>query len=173
MRPLLASLAGVLLLGAAQPPAPPPGAAPTPAAPPSPVKLFMRGEVNPAAELYWKAAGEEDTAEGEHHRAPGPEDEARWKATVQAALTLQESGRRLQTAEYARDGDRWMRFARQLTAAGVQAEAAARARSEEKTFAAGSALYDACFACHAVYIPRPANSLYKQHLPDDAFKEPK
>ena len=170
MRVLILATTGVLLLEAAQAvPAPPT----PPSSPPSPVRALMRGQVNPAAELYWKAGGEVDTAEGEQHRAPGPEDDARWRATVEAAVSLQKSGRLLSTPAYARDADAWMRFSKQLASAGVQAEAAARARSEEKTFAAGSALYDACFACHSKYIPRPANSLYKQRLPDDAFNEPK
>ena len=170
MRVLMLVTTGVLLLDGAQA-QPPQPAAPSPL--PSSVRLLMRGQVNPAAELYWKAGGEVDTAKGEQHRAPQPEDEARWRATVETAVALQNSGRLLSTPGYARDADTWMRFSKQLVSAGIQAEAAARARSEEKTFAAGSALYDACFACHAKYIPRPANSLYKQRLPDDAFKEPK
>ena len=171
MRPLLLASSAVLLLGAAQAPASvvqmPPGT------PDTPVRQLMRGMVNPAAELYWKAAGEVDTEEGAQKRAPGPEDIARWKAAAQAGATLQKAGELLAKAPYARDEGDWVKFSKQLTSAGVQAEAAAKARSEEKTFEAGSAVYDACYVCHGKYIPRPANSLYRQKTPDDAFKEPK
>ena len=139
---------------------------------PSTVKEVMRGMVNPAAELYWKAGGEVDTEEGAQKRAPTAGDDKRWRETVQAAETLERSGAVLMQPGTARDTDKWTTFSKQLAAAGTQAVAAAKARDEAKVFEAGSALYDACFACHAAYIPRPANSLYKQRTPDDAFKPP-
>jgi hypothetical protein len=73
----------------------------------------------------------------------------------------------------ARDDDRWMKYAQQLASAGVLAVKAAEARDEKQTFDAGSALYDACYACHARYIPRPKNSLYTHKTPDEDFKPPK
>ena len=156
-----------LLLGAAAAPGPTP-------APPKllPVRDVMRHIVNPAAELYWKAAGEVDDAAGEHHRVPTPADAARWAATLDAAMTLQESGNLLMMQGRARDDGEWMKRSQQLVDAGAAAVQAALAKDEKTTFDAGSALYDSCFACHAKYIPRPANSLYKQHTPDDAFKPP-
>ena len=144
------------------------GAAPAP----STVKEVMRGMVNPAAELYWKAGGEVDTEEGAQKRAPKAGDDARWGETVQAAQMLERSGPVLMQPAIARDTERWSTFSKQLAAAGAQAVAAARARDEAKVFEAGSALYEACYACHAAYIPRPANSLYRQRTPDDAFKPP-
>jgi len=152
------------------------GAAPqAPAAAPPrllPVKDVMRHIVNPAAELYWKAAGEVDDAAGEHHRVPTPEDNARWASTLDAAMTLQESGNLLMMQGRARDDGEWMKRSQQLVDAGITAVQAALSKDEKKTFDGGSAIYNACFACHAKYIPRPANSLYKQHTPDDAFKPP-
>ncbi len=139
---------------------------------PSTVKEVMRDMVNPAAELYWKAGGEVDTAEGAQTRAPGAGDEARWRETVQAAETLERAGPALMRPAIARDSGKWATFSKQLAAAAAQAVVAAKARDEAKVFEAGSALYDACYACHAAYIPRPANSLYRQRTPDDAFKPP-
>ncbi len=136
------------------------------------VKEVMRHIVNPAAELYWKAAGEVDTAEGEIHRAPKPEDNDRWAAAVNAAAVLQESGNLLMLQGRARDDKQWMKIAQQLADAGALAKTAAEARDEKKTFDAGSALYDACYACHGRYIPRPKNSLYTHKTPDEAFKPP-
>lgn len=147
------------------------GATAQPAPTPT-VREIMRNVVNPAAELFWKAGGEVDTEEGAVQRAPTPEDAARWTAALDAATTLQGGGARLTAPGVARDADQWVVFSKQLADAGTLAVAAAKARDGAKTFEAGSALYDACYGCHAKYIPRPANSLYKQRTPDDAFKPP-
>jgi len=138
-----------------------------------PVKLVMKHIVNPAAELFWKAGGEVDTAEGETKRAPTPEDDARWNAAVDAAAQLQEAGNLLAMPGRARDNDKWMKFAGDLNSAGVLAMKAAQARDPKAMDDAGSALYNACFECHAKYIPRPANSLYNhRNEPDSDFKPP-
>ena len=138
-----------------------------------PVKLVMKHIVNPAAELYWKAGGEVDTAEGEVKRAPTAEDDARWNAAVDAAAQLEEAGNLLMMPGRARDNDKWMKFASDLNLAGAMAMKAAQARDPKATDDAGSALYNACFNCHGRYIPRPANSLYGHHTPDEDFKPPK
>ncbi|MDP9103088.1 MAG: hypothetical protein M3N05_03660 [Pseudomonadota bacterium] len=138
-----------------------------------PVKDVMRHIVNPAAELYWKAAGEIDTDQGTVHRVPGPADDARWNAALDAAMVLQESGNLLMLQGRARDSDRWLKYAQQLADAGALAVTAAKARNEKQTFDAGSALYNACYACHGKYIPRPANSLYGHKTRDEDFKPPK
>jgi hypothetical protein len=139
-----------------------------------PVKQVMKHIVNPAAELYWKAGGEVDTAEGETKRAPTAQDDARWNAAVDAAAQLQEAGNLLAMPGRARDNDKWMKFAGDLNAAGAQAIKAAQSRDPKAVDDAGSALYNACFECHAKYIPRPANSLYKHfNEPDSDFKPPK
>jgi len=187
MRRILILTTAVLLLagaGASQPiPAPPTAppavVVPTPPGVASPfknllpVKDVMRHIVNPAAELYWKDSGEIDTAAGEEHRVPSATDDARWNAAIDAAMTLEEAGNLLMMQGRARDDKQWMRYAQQLSDAGVLAVAAAQARDETKTFDAGSALYNACFNCHGRYIPRPANSLYGHHTPDEDFKPPK
>ena len=168
--------AGLVLIagaGASQTPAPP---APVPPPPEGmlPVKLVMKHIVNPAAELYWKAGGEVDTAEGETKRAPTADDDARWNAAVAAAAQLEEAGNLLAMPGRARDNDKWMTFAHDLNVAGAQAMKAAEARDPKATDDAGSALYNACFECHGRYIPRPANSLYKHfNEPDSDFKPPK
>jgi hypothetical protein len=137
------------------------------------VKLVMKHIVNPAAELYWKAGGEVDTAEGETKRAPTAQDDARWSAAVDAAAQLQEAGNLLATTGRARDNDKWMKFAGDLNTAGAMAMKAAQARDPKAVDDAGSALYNACFECHAKYIPRPPNSLYKHYNePDSDFKPP-
>lgn len=132
-------------------------------------RQLMLMVVNPAAELFWSGGGTEETETGSESRAPVSDE--RWTQLANAGAVLQESGNLLAMDGRVRDAD-WMRFARQLNAAGVQAVSAARAKDEDKMFEAGSAIYDACYACHGKFIVRPANSLYKQNLPDDAFKPP-
>lgn len=132
-------------------------------------KLLMAHVTNPAAELFWKNSGTVDTDAGAASRSPT--SDAVWLSTLNAAAVVQESGNLLMMEGRARDAD-WTRFSRQLALAGAAGVKAAQARDEAAVFEAGSAMYDACFACHGKYIPRPANSLYRQQLPDDAFKEP-
>lgn len=129
----------------------------------------MRHVVNPAAELYWKAGGAVDTEEGGADRTPVTPE--RWAEIVNAAAVLQESGVLLMDDPRAKEPE-WAKASAALNAGGAAALAAARAKDGEKVFEAGSALYDSCFSCHAKYIPRPENSLYRQRLPDDAFKPP-
>jgi hypothetical protein len=132
-------------------------------------RQLMRMVVNPAAELFWSGGGVEETEAGSANRAPVSDE--RWTQLANAAAVLQESGNLLAMDARARDAD-WTRFAKQMNAAGAQALAAAQAKDQDKMFEAGSAVYDACYACHGKFIVRPANSLYKQNLPDDAFKPP-
>ncbi len=84
-----------------------------------PVKDVMRHIVNPAAELYWKDSGEIDSAEGEVHRVPAAGDDVRWNAAIDAAMTLEEAGNLLMMQGRARDDKQWMRYAQQLSDAGV------------------------------------------------------
>lgn len=167
-RALLASVAATVLLLGATDVAP---AASQPRAEPAVLSTrdLMRHVVNPAAELFWKGSGTVDTEQGEANRTPT--SDAAWAALVNAAAVVQESGALLLLPERARDED-WARFSRQLASAGAAGVEAARARDEEAVFEAGSAMYEACYACHGKYIPRPANSLYRQRLPDDAFLPP-
>lgn len=168
LRPAAAALALLMLLPASAARSRQPAAE----APLRSVAEVMRHVVNPAAELFWKNSGEVDDGEGAKTRAPKAEDAARWAAMLNAAYVLEESGRLMSLPGRARDAEQWVVFSRQLTRAGAQAVGAARAKDEAKAFEAGSALYEACYACHGKYIPRPANSLYKQQTPDDAFKPP-
>lgn len=124
------------------------------------VREVMRHIVNPAAERYWKGGGTISTEAGVEDRRPT--DDASWTEMADAAAALQEAGNLLMMDGRARDQGPWMTFARELNAAGVQAVAAAQAKDGDKAFEAGSAVYDACFNCHAKYIPRPKNSLWKQ-----------
>lgn len=152
------ALAGPTL---AQPkPAGPPAAAPAPSRTLLSVRDVMRHIVNPAAEAYWKHTGVIDTEAGSDDRTPTAE--AEWTETVHAAAQVWEAGNLLMMDGRARDAGPWMKYAKQLQDAGVMAFSAAQARDHDKVFDAGGEIYNACFNCHARYIPRPKNSLWKQ-----------
>lgn len=124
------------------------------------VKEVMRHVVNPAAERFWKTSGSVSTEEGVEERAPT--SDASWTEMVDAGAILHEAGETLGQPGRGVADEPWKRYARQLSVAGAQAMAAARAKDGDKAFEAGSAIYDSCYGCHGRYIPRPKNSLWKQ-----------
>jgi hypothetical protein len=173
-------LCAALPVGVALAQTPAPGAAPAaPAAkaPPAPVvpapsmlviKDFMRHVVNPAAEGYWANSGIVDDAD----RAP--KDEATWTAEYDHAAAIQEAGNQL-LAEGRRINDPvWIANANELVQGGKDGIKASIAKNAEAGFDAGSKMYDACYACHAKYVVRPANSLYQHQTeipkPDGSTK---
>jgi hypothetical protein len=124
------------------------------------VSEVMRHIVNPAAETYWAHTGVIDDEKGSNDRTPTTQ--AGWDQTVNAAAQVAEAGNLLMMDGRARDPGPWMKYAQALNAAGLAGMAAASAKDHDKTFEAGGDIYDACFNCHARYIQRPKNSLYKQ-----------
>lgn len=130
-----------------------------PVAPLSPKEL-MRHVVNPAAERFWKTSGSVTTEEGDESRAPT--SDASWTEMVDAAAILHESGVTLGLPGRGPPDEAWKRFSKQLADASLVAMAAARAKDADKAFEAGGEVYNACYNCHGRYIPRPANSLWKQ-----------
>jgi len=175
------ALALAVPAGAQTPPAPRPVTAPAAAKPgtaqPIPpilapgrtllsTKDVMRHIVNPAAEAFWARSGIVDDAKGANDRSPA--DDANWAISLDSAAQLVEAGNLLQMEGRARDPNGpWMKYAVQLTKAGIAGMTAAQAKDHEKTFDAGSAIYDACYACHGRYIPRPKDSLYKHDIDKD------
>lgn len=142
-----------------------PAAAQTPPAPPAPtvlsVKEVMRHIVNPAAERFWKTSGTVSSEDGDQSRAPT--SDASWREMEDAAAIVAEAGNLLAMEARGHAADpRWMRYARQLTDGGIASMAAARAKDPDRATEAGGEMYNACFNCHARYIPRPKNSLWKQ-----------
>jgi hypothetical protein len=124
------------------------------------VKEIMRHVVNPAAERFWKTSGSTTTEEGEESRAPT--SDASWTEMVDAAAILHEAGVTLAAPGRGPPDEAWKRFSKELADGGLAAMAAARAKDADKAFEAGGEVYNSCFNCHARYIPRPANSLWKQ-----------
>lgn len=125
-------------------------------------KDLMRYVLNPAAETFWQAGGEVD--EGEKRNLRTPETEAKWYGALQAAATVLETGNMLMVDGRSRNDPQWAKWSADLNNAGVAGIKAAQARDGEAVFAAGSDMYEACFACHAKYIPRARQDL--KPLPD-------
>ncbi len=107
---------------------------------------FMKKVIDPAANIVFAAGNEEE----------GPKDPAKeaakWKAALEAAGTLQESGRLLLVAPRARAEKEWTGAGQLMIDAAAAASAAAADRNLEAAFEAGGKLYDSCNGCHSKYI---------------------
>ena len=184
MRRAAIGIIGLALAGAvpalAQTAKPPPAKPAAAAAPQKPATLLsvrevMKHIVNPAAETYWAHTGVVDDEKGSNDRTPT--SQAEWDISINAAAQLEESGNLLMMEGRARDPNGpWMKYAQALVNAGALGMSAATAKDHDKTFDAGGEMYNACFNCHARYIPRPKDSLYKHDIDKDleaAGKSPK
>ena len=114
------------------------------------VKQLMAEVIEPAADTYWDAVGSTSDQHGITEHAPKNDDA--WKAVQSAASTVAESGNALMLPGRAVDQAEWMRLARDLVVAGMQARAAAAAHDAKQVFDAGAAVYESCTACHAKYL---------------------
>ena len=126
------------------------------------VKDVMRYVVNPAAETFWAAGGEVDVGDQKNLRTPT--NDAKWNDALAAASVILESGNLLTMDGRSRTDPQWARWSSDLNKAGVAGVKATQARDGDATFAAGSDMYEACFACHAKYIVRARQEL--KPLPD-------
>lgn len=116
----------------------------------SPVKEVMREIIEPSAQIYWHSSGSVDTATGSESLAPKtPEG---WKAAEDSMILVARGGKLLMEPDRARDKGDWMRHAKALIAKAEEAQAAVKARDEDKMFITGGDLYEACTACHKQYL---------------------
>jgi hypothetical protein len=137
-----AALASFVLLGCVADRGPAPEAV-------ADVKQVMTAILEPAADVYWDAAGTIIDTLGVRDLAPTTDDE--WLAVSNAALMIAESGNLLMLEGRARDRGRWMRLSRALVATGRTAMTAAASRDPAAVLDAGGQVYEACTACHAAY----------------------
>jgi hypothetical protein len=142
-----------------------------------PTLIYMRDVINPAANAYWAQAGSLDP-DGGDEVIGAPEYEEDWAEQLHRGAVLMEAGNGLHVAGRDRNGrcqERdnascdavWNYYAQELIDGGKMAIDAARAQDAVAAFDAGSLIYDACYGCHARYIPRPANSRYSADFPSD------
>ena len=104
---------------------------------------FMKGVIDPAANAVFAAGNAEDASKV---------SAAQWKAALEGAGVLQESGRLLLVAPKARPDADWARTAQMMVDAGVDASNAAAAKNLDQAFEAGGKLYDSCNGCHAKFV---------------------
>lgn len=143
-----------------------------------PVLIFMRTVINPQADAYWAQAGSLDD-EGGDEVWGAPENDFEWEDQLWRAAILMEAGNSLFDEGRMRNGrcvERegasscdavWNYYAQELIDGGEAGMAAARAQDPVAAFNAGSTIYDACYGCHARFIPRPAASRYSGDFPTD------
>lgn len=121
-----------------------------PAAPEKTIQQLMAQDVQPTADVYWKAVQYISDEQG--NRDVVPQTDAEWQRVKDAATTIVEYAELLKTPGYTEGrNDDWVKFANSLAEVGKQAEQAAAEKSPEKVFEVGGTMYSVCSACHMVY----------------------
>jgi hypothetical protein len=130
---------------------------------------LMGHVVDPAAWTYWHGSGVEVTAKGERDLSPTTEEG--WEQLENGAATLIEAGNLLQMEGRTRAPvEHWDKYARDLTARGVAAKAAAEKHDKQGVFDEGGRVYEVCTACHEEFVIQPA--LKAQGGPETATLPP-
>ena len=106
--------------------------------------------LTPASEKIWNASGSIITKEGELSLAPTNQEE--WNEVIFGAKVIMESTFILNRPDRAKGREDWVRFSELLEPIGKRALKAAENKDSEKLFAVGADLYQACVACHNVYM---------------------
>lgn len=125
------------------------------------MEQLMYGMVDPLANVVFEAIQTVVDEEGVHEVQPETEDD--WDFVQNTALALADAGtlmkiegRPLSEGTPERRDD-WDAFVDDMAAAAGEAAEAARIRSPEDLFTAGSNLYEVgCLACHQAYMPENA-----------------
>jgi len=123
-----------------------PGVTPTPVAT---VKQIMEGIVGPAADRVFASVRYTDTLNGREEKVPHTDDE--WRAIVNDAAALVESGNLLLMKGRRVDEGEWIRMSKAIIDAGQIVLRAAQARSPDKVLEAGEPLNVSCDTCHQRY----------------------
>lgn len=115
---------------------------------------LMAQDIQPTADIYWKAVQYISDETGNHDIAP--QTDAEWQRVQDAAAKIVAYADLLKTPAYAegRGGD-WVQFADSMAEVGKLAEQAAAEKNPDKVFEVGGTLYSVCSACHTIY---PATS---------------
>lgn len=137
-------LAGAVLTAACGGPQPPPF---------KPIvdnKLLMQAVVDPNADIIWDSVKWIVSKDGEE--VIRPKTDAEWTEVRHAAVTVAESGNLLMLVPRAKDGDEWMKRAKEMVDAGEAAMKAADAKDADRLFTVGGDIYEACSNCHRKYL---------------------
>ena len=116
------------------------------------VQQLMAQDVQPTADIYWKAVQFISDETGDHDIAP--QTDADWQRVQQAAVRMGELSELLKTPGYTEGrGEDWVQFSNSLGEVAKLAEQAAAAKDPDKVFEVGGTMYSVCSACHQVYPP--------------------
>jgi hypothetical protein len=144
-------LAGVALLSACSN-----GPTPPPFKPIADTKLLMQSVVDPTADEIWDSVRTIITAEGTQEIRPHTNEE--WTVVRNHAVALAESGNLLMMVPRAKDGDEWMKRARELVDTSERAIRAAETKNADELFTVGGDIYQACSNCHQKYLEAIVNA---------------
>ncbi|MBI4475908.1 MAG: hypothetical protein HY654_01975 [Acidobacteria bacterium] len=124
--------------------------APPPFKPIADTKVLMQSVVDPNADVVWDSVKTIITAAGTEEIRPRTEEE--WTIVRNSAITLAESGNLMMMVPRAKDGGEWMARAKEFIDASESAIRAAEAKSADRLFDSGGAIYEACSRCHQQYV---------------------
>lgn len=113
---------------------------------------LMAHFITPAAERIWESAGSAITEEGEISLEP--KDDEGWSEVIFGAQVIIESSYSLKRSDRSLGREDWVAFSSLLEPIGRQALQAAEAKNSEALFQIGADLYQACVACHNVYMKK-------------------
>ena len=113
---------------------------------------LMAHFITPAAEKIWESTGFVITEEGEISLEP--KDNEGWNEVVFGAQVIIESSYSLKRLDRSLGREDWIAFSSLLEPIGRQAVIAAEAKDSEALFQIGADLYQACVACHNVYMKK-------------------
>ena len=108
--------------------------------------------LTPASEKIWNASGFIITKEGEFSLEPINQEE--WNEVIFGAKVIMESTFILNRPDRAKGREDWIRFSELLAPIGKKALEAAESKDSEKLFSVGADLYQACVACHNIYMKK-------------------
>ena len=111
---------------------------------------LMAHFLTPASEKIWNSSGSIITEEGELSLAPTNQEG--WDEVIFGAQVLIESTYILNRPDRAKGRKDWIEFSKLLEPIGKRALDAAERQKSEELFEIGADLYQACVACHNVYM---------------------
>lgn len=111
---------------------------------------LMAHLMTPASEKIWESTGFVITEEGEFSLEPT--DQEGWDEVIFGAQVIIESSYLLTRPERSLGRQDWIAFSNLLKPIGKRAFEAAENKDAELLFKVGADLYQACVACHNVYM---------------------
>jgi hypothetical protein len=113
------------------------------------LEQIMETTVEPVSDRVFDAAVWENGVQ-----VGGPKTEEDWKLVHANAMMLAETCNLLLTPGRAKDEGSWVVRTQAMKEAALEAAKAAEAKDTDAIFVAGGHIFQACTACHLLYIPQ-------------------